>query len=300
MATNATRSRSLQDGDDVFRRFQQQALLDFADRLDQWQTRILEERARESKPAEGARRSLTLGDLVRRMRDPAELSRSSEAVKRRADLVWELARLCRDFIIREIWAWGDYLRRQRVSVDDMVALLRQRASQTAAATRDRKWRPGLSLITPDPFEQGDAIEQAGDFGEETLDNVEWIRSVWTMVVEESVDDFTSPAVVAKIFARVTAKSGIATLPRTLLQNRDRIDVFIQMVMRETGEKITRKDVALLAGYSSLRELQAYQRGDELGPGPLQNIARALSTDPPAVVRVLSMRRPKSAQRKAVR
>jgi hypothetical protein len=71
-------------------------------------------------------------------------------------------------------------------------------------------------------------------------------------------------------------------------------------MRDTGERIFKTDVALLAGYHSLRELQSYQRNElKADSAPHKNIDRALSLDSSAALAQLQRRRTAAKKRTQV-
>ncbi len=68
--------------------------------------------------------------------------------------------------------------------------------------------------------------------------------------------------------------------------RHLVEAFVRRVFRETGVKLSLGDVARLAGYQTRRWLQAYQRGEYLGPAPMENISRALRSSSDEAVATL--------------
>lgn len=92
------------------------------------------------------------------------------------------------------------------------------------------------------------------------------------------------ASVSETPASLSESPASAPVPPALSQGTELVDAFIASVLQQTGKNITRSDVALLAGYHRLDELQAFQR-DKLSGGskPFRKINAALNMDPTAAV-----------------
>jgi hypothetical protein len=279
-------------GDEAFKKFQQNLLQEFHARYDEWSRRAVS--GPESSRFGILPATMSLGEILRYRDSPEEKARRDAAFSRRFDLVWDFARLCGRFVNGDLWGWAHYLQRSGVSIDDIVELAPDRARQTINDTRVRKWRPGLSLLGIDAWEIANLT-----FG--SIDDIEWIKNAWSVVVEEFIGDY-----VQEILRPALEEPRPATSQKSLdaaTRNREAVDEFRKRVMLESaGERISKLDVALLAGYRTPRELQGFQRGDKLGASATRNIKRALEMSPldakEALPRLRERHRLWAAQRKA--
>jgi hypothetical protein len=151
-------------------------------------------------------------------------------------LVYDLAGLCRDFILRDIWTWGALLRRRGLAVDEIVQLVRDRAVRTEAQTHQLKWQVGLSQLPMNYY--------SGLLGKADL-----AGEVWVVAVEESIPEFLAGDLLTFLNEPVQIESG-----------RKRIEKFRIKVWEKTGQKVRQQDIWHAANYENREEFQRFQRG----------------------------------------
>jgi hypothetical protein len=279
-------------GDDAFNQFLLKLVFDFETRFEAWAARATSVSGGSSTSSESSASSSTgtLGDIIKH--GPLSLSATSDTT---VDSVYDLGRLCRDFIFGDVWAWAFLLRRQGSTVNDVMKLVAEHAAQTETATYERKWLVGVRQIKHHAY-------VAATYGTWTIEEEPWVRAAWTVVVEETIAEFVVDCLQPALARASTPGSAyLPAISRSATSNRDKVDEFIVRVMRETGERITRRDIALLAGgYRTLTELQRFQRNDpRLGNAAKKNITRALQMTATDVLSELPSRRA-AAQRRILK
>ena len=203
-----------------------------------------------------------------------------KAIELSIDLVYDLARMCCDFIACDVLAWALTERRQGIAADVLVNRAVEKAADTGAAAYSRKWLVGLRQIGIDvDTYQAECPELSG--GAEKP----WQRTVWDVVVKESLDELLLENVKHALTQPRLRSIPIAT------RNRDEVDRFRYKVLSQTGRKITNQDIATVAGYADTSELKHFQRNDNRRTGAgTRNILRALGLEPAAFIAELDARR----------
>jgi hypothetical protein len=262
MPTSET-PRATQTDDQQLRAAQQALVATFATRFDTWAERVTAVPPIPQRPM-----GISLPDLMAVTPAVHELDRVSA-------LVWDLARLCRDFIILDLSAWGAYLRRSGLGSRDIARSLQLRAPEALLETKDHRWSAGLGVLRRHRFPS--MFDEDGEGPHEA--------DAWRVVVDDAIPDLIDSVVMAAILEPKT-QAVCPEVPRSLA-NRDRVDDFIRLVSLEmNGATVTKMEVARLAGYNSKRELQSFQRNEPLGDTPRANIERALNLAPTEAARML--------------
>lgn len=224
-----------------------------------------------------AREFIAWADLVQEHRpDPSiniyALRAQGSPVEERLgefELLWELARVCRNFVIGEVWLWALTERVRGRAVDDVIADIPEESKVALERAFERMFCAGLGVLGQN-WHRG-----CGDG-----------RATWESMAVNGVNDFVQTVLIP----RLRRASRIArAIPPKATASREKVDEFLARVLAETGHRARREDIATAAGYRSLRELQGYQRQDRsLGPAPRRNIERVLSLTPSAFLEQLRL------------
>jgi hypothetical protein len=182
-AMNGEMTASLAVGDDVFRQFMKGLVADFATKFDEWLVRV-------QASSDGVKAASPDDELVS-LKTP---SMSSEHVERRRDrsrvaveLVYDLARLCRNFVWGDLWAWGFLQLRHGSTTDDAIRSATERATQSQIETHDRKWNVGLRAIDGSRLNGYWTDFYSGE--SQRLEGTSWVPDVWTVVVDETISSY---------------------------------------------------------------------------------------------------------------
>jgi hypothetical protein len=278
MTDGPTTSLPLVDGDDAFQRAHAKNVLEFATHFDVWVARAL---APPRNVLEGA------GTFADHLQVKHEVG--FDAIRESIDLVYDLAKLCRRFVIRDLLAWVELRRREGVSVDNVVQAASTRAREIMAETYHRKWQLGLRG-TRNPWEPQWFFARSAlpDLVDAPISDQSADAEAWKIVVEESVTDFVenmlhsflidhSRAREMKIAKAKAASEAAAQRASDL--GREAVEVFRLKVLSETGHKVTKEQIALVAGYMNTTELHRFQRNDKrLTKAGLTAITRTLQLE----------------------
>jgi len=96
--------------DDAFNQFQQKLVVDFSTKFDAWVARV------NSRPTLSITASAVTGTMADLMAGPVTDHVSDNTV----ELVYDLARLCRSFVMGDLWAWAFLQRRQGSTVEEVL------------------------------------------------------------------------------------------------------------------------------------------------------------------------------------
>jgi hypothetical protein len=89
-------------------------------------------------------------------------------------------------------------------------------------------------------------------------------------------------------------NGEKQLPKQAGVRRHRVEEFLRLVLKETDQRVTKKDIALVAGYKDPTEFGRYQREDDRTTASAKNnFDRVLNMDPVEFVRQLEGRKRKT-------
>ncbi|HEV8363081.1 MAG TPA: hypothetical protein VGQ52_06160 [Gemmatimonadaceae bacterium] len=258
-------SRNILDADEMYLWAQRQVLADFAKAWDAWLVRAIRHTERLFVPR-------SLYDL---MVNPSAAI-DSKAMKESVGIVYDLARLCRDFIIGDALGWALFERRQGFAVGEVMNRLKKRVTDTEAAAYRRKWLVGLRQI-------GSGVDAYTGASEWPNGGVEkqWHRDAWKVTVKESIAELIAEIVEPALSQPALKKIPIAT------PNRDEVERFKLGVLSETGRRITDKQVARVAGYRDTSELKRFKRNDKLRTRTgTEAIRRVLSLPPSTFIDAL--------------
>jgi hypothetical protein len=271
-----------QCGDDELRRFQQRQILEFALAADAWAARANETR-RQLKAEEAKKEpepftfSRPLSSLL------GEPTQREQRARLESAAVWDLAVVCRNFIIGDVWGWGHCLRRKGLPVDKIEELVQVRRADVTSQTLEQKWRPYLTLASMNWVTFGTTWS-------EPLDRMEWIQGTWNDAVEEDVEDFITSVLMPQL-AKQSALVGeiVSTPPEPA--NQKRVVDFMQRICVEVGERVWKIDLARAAGYETRTELQDFQRNDPtLGDKAKMTFEQLLAMEPAEVWRIIERKR----------
>jgi hypothetical protein len=261
------------DPKEALRRFQQRVLWDFAKGFDKWAVKVIPKPVLRTgrRPAEETfTLTGTLGDLARNQ------WRSTESND--ADLVWELATLCSNYVTGDLWAWGIYWKSTGFSDEGLARALYVRMKLSLAETYCWRWSAGLGVL--------DGTGYRGFF-------TDWRDEAWKDVAEFT-DVFAQKSLLPYLSAPlVESKRRPDSGPRAATNKAMTVD-FIERILIETGHRITREDIGGIAGYSGKTEVQRFQRNSpRLSAGVERRILAVLrlsSEDAVARVRAVRSRR----------
>jgi hypothetical protein len=257
--TSAGPSRNVLNIDEKYLWAQRQAHADFAMAWDAWLARAIPHTAR----------TFVAGTSLRDLMVNRSASLDRKAIEESVDLVFDLARMCRDFIAGDVLAGALSERRQGIAADVVVNRAVEKAADTEAAAYSRKWLVGLRQI-------GCGVDVYTAEWSELCDGVErpWQRIVWNVVVKESLTGLLVESV-----KQALSQPRLKTIP-IATANRDEVDRFRYNVLLETGRRIRNKDVATVAGYKDTSELKHFQRNDKRRTkAGTENIRRVLGLQP---------------------
>jgi len=280
-------------GDDVFQRNQARLLAVFGVKFDAW---LIQAKAAFDRPTVRGHGG-SLADILKGETPPIEVDEN--AIRQQEEVVYTLAELCRDFVMGEVLGWALLHRRHGSTINEAICAASERAAQLQAETHLRRWTVGLRAI--------DGDRQLSAWGgyffgfDQPLENTSWVRDVWTAVVEEPIPDVLEavfkPALERDEAATVVENAAIAAAARAPKNApipspaREAVERFRLMVYEATGMKIKDTDIALVAGYDYLTELQRFKRNDKrLTVTGKRAVERTLALDPVAFLEQLKRRK----------
>jgi hypothetical protein len=244
------------DGDEVFREFRNRLLVDYAIAFETW--------AHSATAADAGQATISTRVLETKL---------AAAQIRRVDLVWELARICQRFIGGDLYGWGFYLQRQGFNLNEILSQLSARAAYVKMETYDNKWRPGLRLLRLSPSFSSDR----------SWTDAKWTSSAWQEVVEESTADYIMHRIRPALLRR-----RVRHRPKISTRSRKRVERFILGILMTQHVRISRGDIAALAGYTGLTEVLRFQRdGKRLSASARKMIDRVLNYAPEQAVEYLT-------------
>jgi hypothetical protein len=277
---NLAVSPLVEDGE--YQDFQSRLLADYARKFDSWLSR--------ARPTESANRRYTFRNTFK---DFLSADQIGESARVKVELVYDLARICRDVVWGEVWAFAFLMQRRGTSVDEILRQLPERVNLIESRVRVRKWQVGLKSVE--------------EFSFYSLVPNEWHLEAWRVVVTDAVpsflDDCLSPALerhANAIHAEVVRlNEQLVLLGEKICQierrastlAKEAVSIFMATILDATGHKITKRDIALVAGYGDTTELKRFQRSDKkLTRTGNANFERTLKMAPHDFVVALQKRR----------
>jgi hypothetical protein len=147
--------------DAPFTGFRRDLFADFASRFDDWLRRAQDLEARGDYYASSLAALLTA---------PVDVDPSYP--KRQADLVFDLARMCRHFVQAELFAWAFLGLRHRATPPEIMSVATAKSTALLKAVHDRKWNVGLQQLR-------------------FVFPSNWAVETWRVVVEDSMTEYIS-------------------------------------------------------------------------------------------------------------
>lgn len=228
--------------DDSFLLFHQRLLVEFSDGFGRWLN------APRHSPSDGPEHQAgcTLGEIM------LGGSAVSEQLQRRAaervDAVYDLARLCRNFVTGELWAWGFLSGRCGATVEDAIRSAADRVSGLLAETRSQRWDVGLRCLP-------------GDYWYSTFQTDKWIEETWGAVVVEGIRSFLEECLRPALIRDEPQRSYERARAQVRSLSREAMGGLQTFLSAETGREISLKNIARVAGYSDTTELERWMRYD---------------------------------------
>lgn len=208
------------EGDVVFNQAQQTLVVDFSLAFDDWLRRV------NTSPSAPPSPGPSFADILK-----GEFTLPETRPDNTVELVYQLARLCRDFIVGDLYAWAFLQCRQGVADEAaMQSAIEHFARHHVEGAYARRWSMGLRAL------DGRRASRYGDnfySSTERLEDAPWVRRLWVTVVDEDV-----PAYLDECLGPALERDEVLVLvevtTRRLTEGRIPLKDFIEKLQSQDG------------------------------------------------------------------